>query len=68
MPHDEPLPFYNVNVPKSQWTAECPEFLTECGEKDRRIIGTLDSEYKRLTWDEVKEIISMIANSGRCKG
>ncbi|KAF2708176.1 hypothetical protein K504DRAFT_534817 [Pleomassaria siparia CBS 279.74] len=57
MSHQEPLPFWLVNVPREQWTEECPEFLKECGEKDRSIIGTPDSEYKRLSWDQVKEII-----------
>ncbi|ORX97807.1 hypothetical protein BCR34DRAFT_160100 [Clohesyomyces aquaticus] len=57
MPHEEPLPFWLVNVPKDQWPSDCPEFLKECGEKDRRIIGTPDAEYKRLSWDEVTDII-----------
>ncbi|KAF2186769.1 hypothetical protein K469DRAFT_706758 [Zopfia rhizophila CBS 207.26] len=57
MPHEEPLPFWLVNVPREQWPSECPEFLKECGEKDRRIIGTPDAEYKRLSWEECKEII-----------
>jgi len=61
MPHEEPLPFWLVNVPRDQWPAECPEFLKDCGEKDRRIIGTPDSQYKNLTWDEVKELISTTA-------
>jgi hypothetical protein len=58
MPHQEPLPWWLVNVPRDQWTEECPEFLRECGEKDRGIIGTPNSEYRRLSWDEVREIIS----------
>ncbi|KAJ4351868.1 uncharacterized protein N0V89_007212 [Didymosphaeria variabile] len=59
MPHEEPLPFWLVNVPRDQWPTECPDFLKELGEKDRRIIGTPDSEYKKLTWDEVKHFISI---------
>lgn len=58
MPHEEPLPWWLVNVPGDQWTAECPEFLRECGEKDRHIIGTPNSDYRRLSWGEVREIIS----------
>ncbi|KAF2198413.1 hypothetical protein GQ43DRAFT_443375 [Delitschia confertaspora ATCC 74209] len=57
MPHEEPLPFWLVNVPRNEWPPKCPEFLLECGEKDRRIIGSPDSEYKRLSWDEVKQLI-----------
>jgi hypothetical protein len=60
MPHEEPLPFWLVNVPHDQWPAECPEFLKVCGEKDRRIIGTPDSEYTRLNWAEVQELISTL--------
>jgi hypothetical protein len=59
MPHEE-LPFWLVNVPRDQWPAECPEFLRDAGEKDRRIIGTPDSDYKRLSWQEVQEIISIL--------
>jgi hypothetical protein len=58
MAHEEPLPFWLVNVPRDQWPSSCPEFLKNCGEKDRRIIGTPDSEYRRLSWEECGEIIS----------
>jgi hypothetical protein len=57
MPHEEPLPFWLVNVPREDWPSECPDFLRECGEKDRRIIGTPSAEYKRLSWEEVKHLI-----------
>jgi hypothetical protein len=59
MPHEEPLPFWLVNVPRDQWPTECPEFLKECSEKDRKIIGTPDDRYTLLTWEEVKELVSM---------
>lgn len=58
MPHEE-LPFWLVNVPRDQWPAECPDFLRDVGEKDRMIIGTPDSDYKRLSWQEVQEIIRL---------
>jgi hypothetical protein len=57
MPHEE-LPFWRVNVPRDQWPAECPEFLRECSEKDKRIIGTPDEEYSVLSWEEVRDIVS----------
>ena len=60
MPHEEPLPFWLVNVPRGQWPAECPEALRECGEKDKEIMSTPDSEYKRLSWPEVQHIISTV--------
>jgi hypothetical protein len=58
--HDE-LPFWRVNVPPGQWPAECPEFLQDISEKDQRIIGTPDESYTFLTWDHVRELVSMTA-------
>jgi hypothetical protein len=58
--HDE-LPFWRVNMPPEQWPAECPEFLRDISEKDQRIIGTPDESYTFLTWDRVRELVSMIA-------
>ena len=52
------LPYWLVNVPKEQWPSSCPEFLVNANAKDRAILSTLDSDYHRLTWSEVKEIIS----------
>lgn len=51
------MPFWLVNVPRDQWPSECPDFLKELGEKDRRIIGTPDKEYRRLAWEECVELI-----------
>ena len=61
MPHEieEPLPFWLVNVPRADWPSECPDFLQNVGDKDRRIIGTPDAEYTRLSWEEVKQIIGI---------
>jgi hypothetical protein len=59
MPHEEPLPFWLVNIPRDEWPTECPDFLRDCGEKDRRIIGTPNAEYKRLSWEEVKHLIQI---------
>lgn len=57
MPHEE-LPFWLINVPKDKWPSQCPDFLVDANEKDRRILGTADDQYKRQSWPEVKEIIS----------
>lgn len=51
------LPYWLVNVPKDKRPAECPDFLADVNEKDRRILETPDSDYHRLTWAEVKDII-----------
>jgi hypothetical protein len=68
MPHEEPLPFWLVNVPRDHWPAECPDFLKELGEKDRSIIGTPDSEYQKLSWEEVRHFISMDAAASSLSG
>jgi hypothetical protein len=61
MPHEE-LPFWLVNVPRDQWPASCPEFLRNVSDKDMRIIGTPDSLYSVLSWEEVREIVSTYAH------
>ncbi|KAJ5748479.1 uncharacterized protein N7511_010175 [Penicillium nucicola] len=46
------LPFWLVNLPRSQWTAECPGFLRNQPPKNLRCLSTLDAHYKRQDWDE----------------
>lgn len=58
MSKEEPLPFWKVNVPPEQWSAECPEFLCNISEKDQRIIGTPDESYTLVTWPEAQELVS----------
>jgi hypothetical protein len=65
MPHEEALPFWLVNVPQDQWPSECPEFLRGISDKDKGIIGTPDDQYTLLTWDEVREIVSMNVSISR---
>ncbi|KAK3940087.1 hypothetical protein QBC46DRAFT_459253 [Diplogelasinospora grovesii] len=47
------IPYWHVNVPLSQRTAECPDFLLNLSEKDLNIIRTPDSAYHFDTWDDV---------------
>lgn len=51
--------FWNVNIPQSQWTDECPEYLQYAfkDHKDRGVLLTPDAEYQRQSWDEVRELI-----------
>jgi hypothetical protein len=51
------LPYWQVNVPADQRSAECPDFLVDANEKDRNILATPDSEFRRLSWPEVQELI-----------
>jgi hypothetical protein len=56
MPHEE-LPFWHFNVPIPERTVECPEFLLDISEKDRRIIGTWDSDFEPQSWEDVKHLV-----------
>jgi hypothetical protein len=58
MPAEE-LSWWNFNIPINERTAECPDFLLNISEKDRRIIGSWDLDFERLSWEEVKELIGM---------
>lgn len=51
--------FWNINIPKSFHTAECPDYLEYAleSEKDRGILSTLDEDYHQQTWDEVRQSI-----------
>jgi hypothetical protein len=54
----ETLPFWLVNVPRSQWTSECPAFLRDQPPKNVQCLATPDSHYQRQSWEEVQEITS----------
>ncbi|MCJ1470097.1 hypothetical protein MMC07_008742 [Pseudocyphellaria aurata] len=51
------LPFWLVNVPRSEWPEKCPDFLINVSDRDRAILGTPDSQFRRLSWKEVQECI-----------
>ncbi|KAG5929008.1 hypothetical protein E4U42_007435 [Claviceps africana] len=51
------VPFWQVNCPQNQLTAECPPFLVGLSAKDQRIIGTPDAAFRVLTWEDVTAII-----------
>jgi len=57
MSHQE-IPFWNVNIPQDQWTLECPFYLAACDESDRRQLSIPDAEYPRMSWEDVKDVIS----------
>ncbi|KFX95214.1 hypothetical protein O988_05902 [Pseudogymnoascus sp. VKM F-3808] len=52
------LPYWQVNVPPEEREEECPSFLLSAKGKDVEILGTPDSEYKRMTWPELQGHIS----------
>lgn len=57
--HQQPLPYWLVNVPREQWPETCPEWLRDTSEKNKGILATPDEKFQRLSWDEVKEIVRM---------
>ena len=56
MPHEE-VAWWNYNLPPEQRTKECPVSLRYANEKDRGIIGSLESDFKPMGWEEVKHLI-----------
>jgi len=56
MPHEE-LQYWNFNVPQSQRSSECPEYLLNLSDKDRRLIGSWDSDYQVQDWVRVQELV-----------
>ncbi|TKA62826.1 hypothetical protein B0A49_12382 [Cryomyces minteri] len=53
-----PLPYWLVNLPPLDWPAQCPAFLAEAGDKNRQILSTPDSQYRRQSWSTVQEIVA----------
>ncbi|KAJ5307750.1 hypothetical protein N7476_008406 [Penicillium atrosanguineum] len=51
------LPYWLMNVPRSQWTTECPSFLRDQPPKNIRCLSTPDEHYQRQDWKLVQEII-----------
>ncbi|KAK5663273.1 hypothetical protein OQA88_3700 [Cercophora sp. LCS_1] len=54
----EGIPYWHVNVPEDQRSAECPDYLREVTPKDLGIISTPDSQYHRDTWEEAKKKVA----------
>lgn len=52
------LPYWQVNVPESERTEECPDFLSTLNAKDVGIISTRDADYHVLTWPEVRKTVA----------
>ena len=55
----EPLPYWLINIPQSQWPASCPGFLRDISSRDKAMISIPESEFHRLSWPEVQELVSM---------
>lgn len=62
----KPLPYWLVNVPRSQWTAECPSYLRDTSQKNIEVLSTPDEQYRRQGWELVKEIVRMFDRMKPC--
>ncbi|KAK0632161.1 hypothetical protein B0T14DRAFT_559876 [Immersiella caudata] len=49
------LPYWQVNIPPSERTAQCPPFLLNLTPKDIGIISSPDSHFTRDTWPEARQ-------------
>jgi hypothetical protein len=50
--------YWNANQAKERWTKECPESLVGMSEKNKGILSKKDEEFRRRSWEEVKELVS----------
>lgn len=49
--------FWNANLPSSQWTEKCPDFLLGLGTKNIGILSGRQEDYRNLGWEEAKELV-----------
>ncbi|KAJ8606559.1 hypothetical protein MRB53_040859 [Persea americana] len=53
--------YWNTNIPEEKHTKECPEGLRNLDADDTAQLSMRDEDYKLMSWQEVKKIISEIA-------
>ncbi|PYH92472.1 hypothetical protein BO71DRAFT_25515 [Aspergillus ellipticus CBS 707.79] len=53
----ESLPYWQVNVPQSQWTTDCPSYLRDLSAKNVEILSTPDEKYQTQGWELAKDIV-----------
>ncbi|KAL2065013.1 hypothetical protein VTL71DRAFT_4153 [Oculimacula yallundae] len=58
---EPPLPYWQLNIPLSEREPNCPIYLQNLKPKEFSILSTPDSAYHILTWDEVRQVISINA-------
>lgn len=51
--------FWNINIPPSEWTDECPDYLQYAFQdhKDRAVLLKTDAEHQRQSWADVHDLI-----------
>ena len=51
------IPFWNVNIPETEWTDHCPEYLAQLDQYDQAQLAVKDDEYQAMSWHEVRDIV-----------
>jgi hypothetical protein len=49
--------YWNVNIPESDWTEQCPSYLLNASAKNKEVLSGRDEDFRILNWDEVKQLI-----------
>ncbi|OAX79970.1 hypothetical protein ACJ72_05709 [Emergomyces africanus] len=57
-PEPESLPYWLVNVPRSQWPPECPQYLRNLPQKSIECLSLPDTQYQRQSWELVKSLVA----------
>ena len=53
------IAYWNVNVPEQEWADECPSYLQDVEAWDRAQLAVRDVDYRLMSWEEVRSIVSM---------
>jgi hypothetical protein len=53
----EEVSWWNRNIPEHERTLECPDFLRNATERQKLLIGQLDRDHIRMSWQEVKDFV-----------
>ena len=51
------IPYWNTNLPKDQWTEECPDYLLDIYERDKVQLGIRDEDYDLMKWEKAKQLV-----------
>lgn len=54
---EQGVPFWNVNLPRDQWTNTCPDYLLGIDHWDQAQLTVRDEDYTPMSWDEVKDLV-----------
>ena len=58
VPASSKVDYWNQNVPESERTTECPDFLQGMNPKDQEILRTRQSDYTLMTWKELSQYVA----------